>query len=189
MAFPGMGGMGGMGLGGRSQGGDPQQMQEQQMIKYMQMAMESCPAKTVIAGTMGFALGGVFGLFMSSMRYDTPMMAGVPGGVGTQAVDIPVREQLRKGFKDMGKASWSSAKNFGYIGAVYSGTECAIEGLRAKNDLGNSMAAGCLTGGWLARGGGPQAVVVGCAGFAAFSAAIDSYMHMPSNDRGTDPII
>jgi import inner membrane translocase subunit TIM22 len=33
----------------------------------MQTLMESCPAKTVISGTMGFALGGVFGLFMASV--------------------------------------------------------------------------------------------------------------------------
>lgn len=31
--------------------------------------MESCPAKTVIAGSMGFAMGGAFGLFMSSVRF------------------------------------------------------------------------------------------------------------------------
>lgn len=30
--------------------------------------MESCPFKTVISGGMGFALGGAFGLFMSSVR-------------------------------------------------------------------------------------------------------------------------
>lgn len=36
-------------------------------IAQMQAAMESCPAKTVIAGGMGFALGGAFGLFMSSV--------------------------------------------------------------------------------------------------------------------------
>ena len=34
----------------------------------MQAAMESCPAKSVLAGGMGFALGGMFGLFMSSVR-------------------------------------------------------------------------------------------------------------------------
>ena len=154
----------------------------------MQMAMESCPAKTVLAGTMGFGLGGVFGLFMSSMRYDGPMGASLPGGVGTTS-DLPMRDQLKRGFKDMGKASWSSAKNFGYIGGIFAGTECAIEGLRAKNDLYNGVAAGCLTGGWLAKSGGPQAVAVGCAGFAAFSAAIDAYMRMPSDDKAADPII
>ncbi|GAB1737161.1 hypothetical protein KC332_g15728 [Hortaea werneckii] len=189
MAFPG--GMGGMGARGGA-GMDPQQMQEQQMIKWMQAAMESCPAKTAIAGTMGFGLGGLFGLFMSSMRYDTPMSAGMPGGVGapTSTIsDLPVREQLKRGFKDMGRSSWGSAKNFGYIGAVFAGTECAIEGLRAKNEVSNGVAAGCLTGGWLARGGGPQAAAIGCAGFAAFSAAIDSYMRMPHDDRAADPIV
>ena len=156
----------------------------------MQAAMESCPAKLAIAGTMGFGLGGMFGIFMSSMRYDTPMSSGLPGGVGTGNIsDLPVREQLRLGFKDMGRSAYSSAKNFGYIGAIFAGTECAIEGFRAKNDLGNGVAAGCLTGGFLARNAGPQAAAVGCAGFAAFSAAIDAYMRMPNDDRAADPII
>ena len=30
--------------------------------------MESCPGKTVMAGGMGFVLGGAFGLFMSSVN-------------------------------------------------------------------------------------------------------------------------
>jgi len=34
----------------------------------MQAAMESCPAKTAISGVMGFGLGGMFGMFMSSVR-------------------------------------------------------------------------------------------------------------------------
>lgn len=37
------------------------------MPSQMSAAFESCPTKTVIAGTMGFALGGMFGLFMSSV--------------------------------------------------------------------------------------------------------------------------
>lgn len=150
----------------------------------MQKAMESCPAKTALAGGAGFALGGVFGLFMSSMRYDTPMTAA-----GQEISKLPMRQQLSKGFSEMGRASWSSAKNFGYIGLLFAGTECAIEGFRAKNDLSNGVAAGCLTGGFLARGGGPQAAALGCGGFAAFSAAIDAYMRMESNDAGSDPII
>jgi len=31
-------------------------------------AQESCAGKSVIAGVMGFGLGGMFGLFMSSVR-------------------------------------------------------------------------------------------------------------------------
>lgn len=174
----------------------------------MQAAMESCPGKTVVSGVMGFGLGGVFGLFMSSvcphppilfpprltrtlkltlaqqMRYDS---AYTPQGAAIS--QLPIRQQLRTGFKEMGKASWSSAKNFGLVGAIFSGTECCIEGLRAKNDMGNGVAAGCITGGALAAKAGPQAAAVGCVGFAAFSAAIDWYMRMPSDDPAADPII
>lgn len=83
---------------GNVNGMDSQQLNEQTMIKYvntsiadlqspasaagskgfladeydvdiqMQMAFESCPVKTAMAGTMGFGLGGMFGLFMSSVR-------------------------------------------------------------------------------------------------------------------------
>lgn len=101
---------------------------------------------------------------------------------GREIANLPWREQVRRGFKDMGARSWSSAKNFGIVGALYSGTECCIEGLRAKNDLTNSVAAGCLTGGILGAKAGPQAAAFGCAGFAAFSAAIDAYMRMPESE-------
>jgi import inner membrane translocase subunit TIM22 len=197
--------MGGAMTGGNAAQMDPEQLQQQQMLKMvckpyrphnpphhppnfaqMQKTMESCPGKTVVAGVMGFGLGGMFGLFMSSMRYDTPLATT---STGTAISSLPVRQQLRQGFKEMGRASWSSAKNFGYIGAMFAGTECVIEGYRGKNDLANGVAAGCLTGGFLAKAGGPQAAAVGCAGFAAFSAAIDAYMRMESDDKGSEPII
>ncbi|KAI9042024.1 translocation channel protein TIM22 [Aspergillus affinis] len=184
MNFPGMappagGGMGGMGGAGASGPANMQGMseQEQMMVKMMYAAMESCPIKTVISGTMGFGLGGVFGLFMASMSYDSTFTPQ-----GKAIADLPWRDQVRRGFKDMGSRSWSSAKNFGIVGALYSGTECCIEGLRAKNDLTNSVSAGCLTGGILGAKAGPQAAAAGCVGFAAFSAAIDAYMRMPEKE-------
>lgn len=133
----------------------------------------------------------------TQMAYDTPFHGapGAPGGPvpvpglpGTSAAattpisSLPLRKQLAHGFKDMGARSWSTAKNFGAVGALFSGIECGIEGLRAKNDMGNGVAAGCLTGAILARNGGPQAAAVGCAGFAAFSAAIDAWMRMPKDE-------
>ncbi|KAK3997552.1 mitochondrial import inner membrane translocase, subunit Tim17/22 [Cladorrhinum sp. PSN332] len=158
-------------------------------VKWLSNAMESCYAKTVMSGAAGFALGGVFGLFMASMAYDTPYhTAGAgPGAAGMAGAakdlsSLPLRRQIAIGFKDMGARSWSTAKNFGAVGALFSGIECGIEGLRAKNDLANGVAAGCLTGGILARNGGPQAAAVGCAGFAAFSAAIDAWMRMPKDE-------
>jgi len=174
--------------------------QEQQMVKAMQMGMESCVGKTVMAGVMGGGLGAMFGLFMASMRYDTPMSQPLPvnavphpsspataatASTATSATltDLPLRQQLKHGLRDMYRSSLSSGKNFAKVGAIFSGTECAIEGLRAKNDLYNGVAGGCLTGGILARNAGPQAAAVGCAGFAVFSAAIDAYMRMPEDER------
>ncbi|KAF4764454.1 hypothetical protein N7455_003702 [Penicillium solitum] len=178
MAFPGTTGTAipMTSLGGNS-GTQGMNEQEQAMVKMMQRGMESCPIKTVISGTMGFGLGGAFGLFMASMSYDSTFTPQ-----GRAIADLPWREQVRRGFKDMGARSWSSAKNFGIVGALYSGTECCIEGLRAKNDLTNSVAAGCVTGGILGAKAGPQAAAFGCAGFAAFSAAIDAYMRMPGDE-------
>lgn len=110
------------------------------------------------------------------MSYDTPM-TGLPGAPALQ--NLPLKEQLKRGFKDMGQRSYSTGKNFALVGSIFAGTECCIEGFRAKNDMYNGISAGCVTGGVLAAKAGPQAAAVGCAGFAAFSAAIDYYLrHM-----------
>ncbi|KAL9093548.1 MAG: hypothetical protein Q9165_003943 [Trypethelium subeluteriae] len=89
--------------------------------------MESCAGKSVMAGVGGFGLGGMFGMFMASMRYDTPMTPQ-----GQEMLNLSTRQQIARGFKDMGKSSWSSAKNFGMIGALFSGTECTIEAVWAS---------------------------------------------------------
>ncbi|KAK4127516.1 mitochondrial import inner membrane translocase, subunit Tim17/22 [Parathielavia appendiculata] len=204
MNFPGGGGgipgIPSAGAGASPPGSDPNDPN----VKWLTNAMESCYAKTVMSGVAGFALGGVFGMFMASMAYDTPyhvpgapaaaavggggtaprVVPGVPGSAAAsvELSSLPLRKQLAHGFKDMGTRSWSTAKNFGAVGALFSGIECGIEGLRAKNDMGNGVAAGCLTGAILARNGGPQAAAVGCAGFAAFSAAIDAWMRMPKDE-------
>ncbi|KAI1191099.1 Tim17/Tim22/Tim23/Pmp24 family-domain-containing protein [Nemania serpens] len=152
-------------------------------IKAMNAMMESCFGKSAIAGVMGFGMGGLFGIFMASMSYDTPFhTAGAPGAPPKPVADLPMREQLKVGFKDMGSRSYSTAKNFGKVGLMFSGIECGIEGFRAKNDIANGVAAGCLTGGILARSGGPTAVAGGCAAFAAFSAAIDVWLRQPKDE-------
>ncbi|KAI1489415.1 Tim17/Tim22/Tim23/Pmp24 family-domain-containing protein [Biscogniauxia mediterranea] len=152
-------------------------------IKALNAMMESCFGKSVLSGVMGFGMGGLFGMFMASMSYDTPFHTpGAPGAAPQPIASLPLRQQLKVGFKDMGTRSYSTAKNFGKVGLLFSGIECGIEGFRAKNDLANGVAAGCLTGGILARSGGPTAVAGGCAAFAAFSAAIDAYMRQPKEE-------
>ena len=44
----------------------------------------------------------------------------------------------------------------------------------------NSLSAGCFTGAVLSAKGGPKAALMGCAGFAAFSAAVEHFMQEKS---------
>jgi hypothetical protein len=98
---------------------------------------------------------------------------------GPNISSLPLKHQLRHGLKDMSTRSLTTGKSFALVGSIFAGTECCIEGFRAKNDLYNGVAAGCITGGALAAKAGPQAAAAGCLGFAAFSAAIEYYLrHM-----------
>ncbi|KAJ2616511.1 Mitochondrial import inner membrane translocase subunit tim22 [Coemansia sp. RSA 1365] len=127
---------------------------------------DSCAFKAGFSGIAGYGIGAVFGLVLSGIEFSSP--------VDTTA---STKQQIKTVFKDMGNKSLSSAKNFALMAAIYSGSECMIESYRARNDIYNSIAAGCVTGGALGMRSGPRAMAVGCAGFAAFSAAIDLYMH------------
>ncbi|KJA28920.1 hypothetical protein HYPSUDRAFT_197056 [Hypholoma sublateritium FD-334 SS-4] len=134
---------------------------------YMSSAMESCPVKTVLAGGAGFGIGAFFSLMSASFAYEDPYLrAQTQTGMNTT-------QKASQIFKEMGKGMWTSGKSFGKIGALFAGVECVIESYRAKNDIYNSVSAGFVSGGILARNSGPKAVVGGGLAFAAFSAAID----------------
>ncbi|KCV70722.1 hypothetical protein H696_03073 [Fonticula alba] len=104
-------------------------------------------------------------------------MSGVMVGVAGEPL------KFREIARDMYRTSSSYARNFAYVGAIYAGTECLIASYRAEHDVGNSVAAGCFTGAFLARNAGPQAMALGCAGFAAFSAAIDHVLENYSSPK------
>ncbi|SPN97239.1 probable Tim22, subunit of the Tim22-complex [Cephalotrichum gorgonifer] len=167
MSFPGM-----------PQGLTPEE-QQAAMTKTMENAMQNCFVKSALSGVMGFGMGGLFGMFMASMSYDTPFHTAAGG---TPVSSLPLRQQLSIGFKDMGARSWSTARNFGKVGALFAGIECGVEGFRAKNDLANGAISGCITGAVLARNAGPQAAAGGCAAFAAFGLAIDAWMRQPKDE-------
>ncbi|GMM30448.1 translocation channel protein [Martiniozyma asiatica (nom. inval.)] len=144
----------------------------------------SCPGKAILSLGTGYALGGLFGFFMASMAYDTPMGQSYSAPSMTS---LPLRQQMKIQLSDMWGRTKSSAKNFAKLGFYFSGVECVIESLRGKSDLWNGALAGCVTGGGLAVKTGPTNALVGCAGFAAFSTAIDMYMKSengkpPAND-------
>jgi import inner membrane translocase subunit TIM22 len=106
--------------------------------------------------------------------------AGIPVKPFT---DLPVKQQLVHGLKDMGRSAFSSAKNFGYLGGMFAGIECCIEGLRGKNDAYNGVAGGFITGAILSRKQGPGAMALSAVGFAVFSGGIEWYMRKPDGER------
>lgn len=135
---------------------------------------ESCPVHLLTHGLMGGVFGGFAGLFLASMS-----SAGGPESLAPTPTTLTVRQV----FKDLLHRTWSSSKSFAKIGALFAGAECVVEGYRGRHDQWNGVAAGCFTGGVLGRGGGPGAALMGCVGFAAFSAAVERVM---GQGRGDD---
>lgn len=145
-------------------------------MRMQQMMTENCAVKSIVSGVMGFALGGLMGVFFASFEQMGPALPGTPGYT-TQT--LTMRETFRQMVTHTyGRAS-SQAKNFGMVGFMFAGTECIIEGYRGKNDVNNMLMAGCMTGGALGLRAGPTPAVVGCAGFAAFSFFMEKFLIHP----------
>ncbi|KAM6242061.1 mitochondrial import inner membrane translocase subunit Tim22 [Porphyrio hochstetteri] len=141
----------------------PPKSEEQKMVE---RAMESCAFKAALACVGGFVLGGAFGVFT----------AGIDTNVGFDPKDPYRTPTAKEVLKDMGQRGVSYAKNFAIVGAMFSCTECVVESYRGKSDWKNSVISGCITGGAIGFRAGLKAGVIGCGGFAAFSAAIDYYL-------------
>ena len=108
-----------------------------------QAARESCTMQAIISGAVGgvagMALGAVLAPFNSSM--------------GVETENLPMKEQFRRGFREMGTQSRSWGKNLMVIGAVFQCSECFVEKTRGTTDKWNPVAGGCITGGALAVSG------------------------------------
>lgn len=132
--------------------------------KKIESISESCAFKSGMAGVVGFGMGVFFGVFTAAID---PNLAGPVTDKPQTARDI---------YKEMLARSKSYGRSFGFLGLALSGTECVIESYRAKSDVRNSLYSGCVVGGGMGLRAGIMPACVGCAGFAAFSAAIDTYM-------------
>ncbi|XP_072301676.1 mitochondrial import inner membrane translocase subunit Tim22 [Eucyclogobius newberryi] len=141
----------------------PFKSDEQKMIE---RGMESCAFKSLLACVGGFVLGGAFGIFT----------AGIDTNVGFDPKDPLKTPTAREVLKDMGQRGMSYAKNFAIVGAMFSCSECIIESHRGVSDWKNAVYSGCVTGGAIGFRAGLKAGVLGCGGFAAFSAAIEYYL-------------
>lgn len=146
---------------------------QQFLVPDPQRIAETCLAKTVLGAAAGGVMGLAFGVVMSSFEGMSPpvTMPGQP-----EPPKKTWKQELREGGIKMKAKSKSWGKNFMTLTAMFQGFECAMSKMRAKHDIYNSVSAGCFTGATLARQSGPQAMALGCAGFAAFSAVIDTVM-------------
>lgn len=102
----------------------------------------------------------------------TAVTSAVPHAFPERPV-VPMATAFKEGMIELKAKSLSSAKNFGIVGAVYTTFECTLEKVRGRKDMKNAVTAGFATGAVLAARAGPSAMLMGGAGFAAFSAVIE----------------
>mmetsp|Transcript_43127 Transcript_43127/g.125561 ORF Transcript_43127/g.125561 Transcript_43127/m.125561 type:complete len:179 (+) Transcript_43127:78-614(+) len=126
--------------------------------------MDGCTSRALIGGVGGAVMGLLMGGFMHTMQ---------PMNVDTT---LSTAEQIRQSYKGFGQACTRMSRNFAKVGCVYAGVECTFERSRAQRDIPNAMYAGCVTGAVLAFQAGPGAMAMGCAGFAAFSGVIETFL-------------
>mmetsp|Transcript_1809 Transcript_1809/g.3124 ORF Transcript_1809/g.3124 Transcript_1809/m.3124 type:complete len:181 (+) Transcript_1809:82-624(+) len=127
--------------------------------------VEGCTVRAAMSGVGGAVLGLLMGGFMHAMQ--------PPPDIDTS---LSTMEQIRQSYKGFGQACIRMSRNFAKVGVVYAGMECFLERERAARDLPNAILSGCAAGGVLAFQGGPSGMALGCLGFAAFSAVIETVM-------------
>lgn len=109
-----------------------------------QPARESCTMQAIISG----AAGGVFGMLLGAVL--APFNSSLSN---LETSELPLRQQMRIGMKEVGAQSRSWGKNLMVIGAVFSCSECFVEKTRGRTDRWNPIYGGCVTGGILAASG------------------------------------
>mmetsp|Transcript_35175 Transcript_35175/g.35816 ORF Transcript_35175/g.35816 Transcript_35175/m.35816 type:complete len:186 (+) Transcript_35175:203-760(+) len=133
---------------------------------------EMCATKIFLGGIMGGVLGIGMGMFMGAMGDVSPIQIIN----GREVPQAPIREQFRQAYKTTGGRMGGWAKQFGLLTALFGGVECVIEKFRAKHDVWNPVASGCIVGATISAKAGFSASCIGCVGFSAFSLAVDAIM-------------
>jgi len=134
---------------------------------------ESCSGKAAIGIFGGGIMGLLMGVFLGAMSDLTPPVTMIDGKDVPQA---PLKEQFRTTMRATADKSRYWCRQFAFITGVFGGSECLVEKYRGKHDIWNPVASGCITGAAMQAKSGPQAAMMGCGGFAAFSIVIDLVM-------------
>ncbi|KAG9411580.1 hypothetical protein AC1031_017214 [Aphanomyces cochlioides] len=135
---------------------------------------ETCVSKVILSGAVGYTLGVAMGGLLSSYEAIAPPIP-VPG----QRVlpKVPFREQMQMSRRLIAEKSRSWGRNFLIFSAMTSGLECLVSKGRGRHDTTSVALAGCATGATLAMGQGPAVQCGSCVLLAAFSAAMEQFMH------------
>ena len=113
--------------------------------KAMEMVMDSCAARSVMAYLGGYVMGAGFSVF--------GMMLG-----GSQTDNVGVREFWRRA----GRSSLKMGKGFAVFGFFFSGFETVLEKRRGRHDWKNAGIAGGTIGAVQGyRFGGPPTALLG----------------------------
>mmetsp|Transcript_4263 Transcript_4263/g.8868 ORF Transcript_4263/g.8868 Transcript_4263/m.8868 type:complete len:269 (-) Transcript_4263:37-843(-) len=134
---------------------------------------DSCGGKAAIGVFGGGVMGLLMGVFLGALSDSQPPIQVAGGKDVPQA---PLKEQVRYTMRATAEKSMYWCRNFAFITGVFGGSECLVEKFRGKHDMWNPVASGCITGAALQAHAGPQAALMGCGGFAAFSIIIDKVM-------------
>ena len=134
---------------------------------------QSCAFKAATGTLLGGVFGMLMGVFFGVLGADPAVTVGPGGRMVPQA---PIADQLRATSRQLGEKAMWYAKSFSAITALFSGLDCLFEKARGKHDSLNGGLSGCTAGAILAAKQGPQAMGIGCAGFAAFTVACEALM-------------
>lgn len=109
-----------------------------------QAGRENCVMQSMIAGTAGGVMGLALGAFLA------PFQSNI---ASIESENLPMKEQFRRGAREMASQSKSWGKNLMVIGAVFSCSECLVEKARGRHDRWNPIVGGCFCGAVLAANG------------------------------------
>lgn len=131
---------------------------------------DMCALRAVTGTVIGAVAGLGMGVFLGAMSDMTPPVTVINGREVPQA---PLREQMRTTMRATGEKALYWSRNFAFISGIFQASDCLVEKYRGKHDVWNELISGCMAGGLLNAKSGPSSMAFGCAGFAAFSLAIN----------------
>jgi len=151
------------------------------MFRTNMSPFDTCTFRALSGGVLGAVGGFGFGIFTAAFEGASP----------TSVMHIPnyhelsTREQTRIWYRNSVERCKSMSKAFGVMGLIFSAVECPIEKIRGQHDILNPTLAGCSAGAIASsRTRSLSAMGVSCAGFAAFSAAIEKFFINGSGPGG-----